>query len=166
MFKKSKGLTNIFIMIKLYSYTICYRENTVVAQFCREYSVIKINKRIKNKYWPVPYAKITNNQTRGQEKTVTLLLTPGGLWGGEYFFKYFWGGSIFMAMRGVGAAKKGDKPSDLNSCLGLGEWPFGWKGRFVIGHYNQQPWLIHSYIYYFEDESKDGATRGERARAY
>ena len=29
-----------------------------------------------------------------------------------------------MATRGVGAggaAKKGDKPSDLNSCLGLGE---------------------------------------------
>ena len=35
-------------MIKLYSYTICYRENTVVAQFSREYSdLIRINKRIK-----------------------------------------------------------------------------------------------------------------------
>lgn len=65
MFKEIKRTNQYhsFIMIKLYSYTICKRENTVVAHFCREYSdLIKINKRIKNKYWLVPYTKITPKQ--------------------------------------------------------------------------------------------------------
>lgn len=65
MFKEIKRTDQYrsFITIKLYSYTICKRENTVVAHFCREYSdLIKINKRIKNKCLLVPYTKITPKQ--------------------------------------------------------------------------------------------------------
>ena len=94
MFKEIKRTNQYhsFITIKLYSYTICKRENTVVAHFCREYSdLIKTNKRIKNKYWPVPYTKITNNQTRGQEKTVTLLLSPKDFGVGDIFSSTFEG---------------------------------------------------------------------------
>lgn len=132
-------------MIKLYSYTICYRENTVVAHFCREYSdLIKINKRIKNKYWPVPYTKITNNQTRGQEKTVTLLLSPGGLRGGGFFFKYFWGSWIFMAVR-WGQQRK--ETSRLISRLV--EWLFGWKWRFA-GWYFDANWKERHFEGYMQ----------------
>ena len=91
MFKEIKRTNQYhsFITIKLYSYTICKRENTVVAHFCREYSdLIKINKRIKKQVLTSTLYE-NNAQTRGQEKTVTLLLSPRGLWGEGYFFKYF-----------------------------------------------------------------------------
>lgn len=154
MFKEIKRTNQYhsFITIKLYSYTICKRENTVVAHFYPEYSdLIRTNKRIKNKYWPVPYTKITNNQTRGQEKTVTLLLSPKDFGVGDIFWSTFEGAQYLWRWgewRG-GAAKKGDKPSDLNSCLRLVEWLFGWKWRFA-GWYFDANWKKRHFEGYMQ----------------
>jgi len=138
-----------FSMIKLYSYTICYRKNTVVAHLCRKYSdLIKINKRMKNKYWPVPYTKITNNQTRGQEKTVYSSVKPWGTSGWGIFLQVFLR-ELNICGGEVGAAKKGHKPSDLNSCLRLGEWPFGWKWRFA-GWYFDANWKERHFEGYMQ----------------